>query len=133
MGRDQVDDALYGELCVDQLLQPFDQIRALGRIGDPALDDQYGLLATLGARYGKGQGVPGPDFRLLFCDLLEILRPDVPAVDDNHVFLAAGQIQVAANPVANVTGFQPAILGQHLAGSLEVPEIARHDARAPHI
>ena len=61
---------------------------------------------------------------------LDALRVVVPAVDDEHVLLAARDVQVAVGDVAEVAGTQPAVVAraaEHLARLLVVAEVTGRD------
>ena len=66
----------------------------------------------------------------LFHRPLDILRPVVLAVDDDHVLRPADDEQIAICGVAHVAGVEPAVL-QAVAGGFRVAEIGMHHGRAP--
>ena len=77
----------------------------------------------------EGNRIAGTDFRFGFRDVLDILWPDIAAANDDQVLLAAGDVQIAVQQVAQIAGIHPA---GHLNLLLRfiVAEIAVHQAGA---
>ena len=97
------------------------------------LDHHNGLLLTLGARNRERQGVSCPYFGLQFSQVLNVLRPNVTATDDNHVFFASGDDNTRSDLIGQISRIQPAVLRKDSPGALGIPKIARHNARTPEI
>ena len=53
---------------------------------------------------------------LLLGGKLKVLRPDVAAIDNNHVFFASGNKKAVFNEIAQVAGVKPSIVGQNFLG-----------------
>ncbi len=63
---------------------------------------------------------------------LQVLRPDVAAVDDDQVLGPAGDRQRAVQQVAEVAGVEPALGRQHRGGVRRPAVVAAHQAGAAH-
>ena len=81
----------------------------------------------------EGHRVAGAHFRFGFGDMLQVLRPDVAAVNDNKVFLAAGDGEYPVHQVADIAGVQPAVRIQCVAGFFRQVEVAGHHAGAAQV
>src|SRR6185436_1389954 len=68
--------------------------------------------------------------RQLFHRPLDILRPDVAAVDDDQILGPAGNDNRTFDQVAHVAGIKPTIRRDHLLGGLGLVEVASHQAWA---
>ena len=102
------------QFLADQATQPSDEIGPALVVAQAALDDQHGHFGTVRPRSRERECIAGPDLGLLLGEVLQVLRPDVPAVDDDDVFLPARDDDVLADAVTNVAGVEPAIVRQHL-------------------
>ncbi len=77
----------------DRLVQPVDQRGKHREVRLTALHDQHGQLGPVAAGHRERGCVGGTHFGLHLGQVLEILRPDVAAVDDQQILGAAGEIQ----------------------------------------
>src|SRR5207253_2853623 len=67
-------------------------------------------------------------YTTLFRSPLDVLRPDIAAIDDDQVLGTAGDDDFSVERVAQVAGVEPAVGGQNLAGGIGFAEVASHDA-----
>ena len=118
---------------MEKTLQPFPQICTLGIIGHPALYHHNRLFFSIRTGHRKGRRVPCSDFRLLFGDKLEILRPDVTAIDDNHILFSTGNKKAVFDKIAQIAGVKPSIGGQNLLGQFEIAKVTRHDTGSSNV
>jgi hypothetical protein len=91
--QDELDQDLDAELGVDLPLQPIGQQRQLGRIDLAALHDQDRDLVLVVVGDRERRRVGRPHFGLLLGQVLEVLRPDVAALDDHQVLGPTGEVE----------------------------------------
>ena len=97
------------------------------------LDHHNGLLLTLGARNRERQGVSCPYFGLQFSQVLNVLRPNVTAMDDNHVLFASGDENTLPDLIGQISRIQPTVLRKDSQRAPGITKIAGHNAGAPEI
>src|SRR6056297_3739017 len=128
--RYQFDQAGDAELGLDLLLQTLYQAGLTKWILFAALNDQHGDFGTVLGRNRECRSVLGANFGLLLGQVLQILRPDVAAVDDQQVLCTARDEKGIAGPIAHVPGIEPSVVRQGCTGRFRIVGIAGHDARA---
>ena len=64
--------------------------------------------------------------------MLEVLGPNIAAVNDDHIFFTTGNEKAATDSVSEITGVKPAIRRQDVTCGLGIFKIPRHDARSAH-
>lgn len=116
MRRHQFDVAVDAHLETHQMRQAVDERQALADIRFARLHHQHADLARLGSRHRECKSVADPGFLLMLRKILEVLRPDIAAVDDDQVFLASGDDQTAVDRVSNVAGVEPPIRAERGPG-----------------
>ena len=100
---------------MNQSVQTGDQVRPLVRIRFATLYNQDAdFLTIIRIRYRKCQCITNTNFRLMFRQVLKILRPDVTTIDNNEILFAPGNYQTAINTVTDIAGVQPAIAGKRV-------------------
>ena len=65
--------------------------------------------------------------------MFQVLRPDIAAMDNNKVFLAACNGQYAVDQITDITSVQPAVFAQSVTGFFRKVEVAGHDAGAAQV
>jgi len=127
--RQQLDVHRDAELALNARAQRMHDLFPAFFRADSALDlqnDPGRLVVFFGH---EGNRIAGTDFRLGFRDVLDILRPDIAAANDDQIFLAAGDVQIAVQQIAQIAGVHPAGHLDLLLGFV-VAEIAVHQAGA---
>src|SRR4030095_11360445 len=97
-------------------------------VANAAVDQHRRRFLAARAGDGKGGNVAGLEAGELLDRPLNILRPMIAAVDDDHVLGPADNEDVAARHIAHVAGIEPTGLHAGL-GRFRITEITVHDAR----
>ena len=128
MRRHQVHVAVDPEALVHLALQLLDQGLPGRAFGKAAFHHQHDDLLFIFGFDIEGGGFAHPDLVHFFGYLFQVLGPDVPAVHDDDVLAASGQVEVVAVHVAQVAGIQPAVFQYHPVGCFLVVQVAAHQA-----
>ena len=133
MQRHQFNETVHTHLGKDQPLQPLPQLCKLAGVLLPALYHHHYRISSIHTRYSKCQGISRAKFRLLFHNLLQVLRPDIASVDDDQIFLASRDHESRGRLVADIARVQPAIRRECLCGNFRFIEVSRHDTGCPYV
>src|SRR5690606_9230096 len=123
------DDAVHAGDRADLVADRVAQTDALIGIGYAAVDEDCRSFLAVFRRDRESGDVTMVEAGQLLHRPLDILRPVVLAVDDDHVLRPADDEQVAIGHVAHVAGVEPTI-DEALVGRFLVAEVGMHDARA---
>ena len=105
--RHQFDQALHPGDRLHLLANPLAQHAAFLGVGDAAVDQHGGRFLAILTLDREGRDIAVVEAGELFHRPLDILRPVVLAVDDDHVLRPADDEQVAVGHVAHVAGIEP--------------------------
>ena len=100
VGRQQIDSRCYAKFALDPCCQRVDKLPATFFIADPTLDLQNDFF--LGGN--KSNRIARMNFRFLFRNIFNILRPDITATNNNQIFNASGDIQITVQQITEVAG-----------------------------
>lgn len=100
VGRQQIDSRGHAKFALDPCCQRVDKLPATFFIADPTLDLQNDFF--LGGN--KSNRIARMNFRFLFRNIFNILRPDITATNNNQIFNASGDIQITVQQITEVAG-----------------------------
>ena len=100
MGRQQIDSRGHAKFALDPCRQRVDKLPATFFVADPTLDLQNDFF--LGGN--KSNRIARMNFRFLFRNIFNILRPDITATNNNQIFNASGDIQITVQQITEVAG-----------------------------
>ena len=100
VGRQQIDIRGNAKFALDPSCQRVDKLPATFFIADPTLDLQNDFF--LGGN--KSNRIARMNFRFLFRNIFNILRPDITATNNNQIFNASGDIQITVQQITEVAG-----------------------------
>ncbi len=98
VGRQRIDSRCYAKFALDPCCQRVDKLPATFFIADPTLDLQNDFF--LGGN--KSNRIARMNFRFLFRNIFNILRPDITATNNNQIFNASGDIQITVQQITEV-------------------------------
>ena len=98
-----------------------------------ALEQQDSHFLSILTGHRNSGCVPHSDPGMLLRNAFQILRPHLTAVDNQKVFFPAGDKNIVFSDIGQITGIQPAVIGQHTPGSIFIVEVAAHNTGPPDV
>ena len=92
MGRHQLNTTVQSQFLANQVFEPSHELGERGRLRFTNLDQEDRRVTSICPRGGESQSITGSDLRLPFGNVLQILRPDIAPVDDDHILGTAGDV-----------------------------------------
>ena len=125
--------AIQTQFHADQGRQATLEVGTPGRVCLTTLDQQDASLIPIRARRRESECIAYAHFRLRFGNMLQVLRPDIAAMDDDQVLLAPGDGDHAIDQVTDIPGVEPAVLRQGIGRLRREIEVPGHDAGTTHM
>src|SRR5438045_455175 len=131
--RDQLHHRSDARYSPDALANFVAEAAAFLIAADPAVDEDGRRFFARRASNRESRDVARFETGQLLDRPLDVLRPVVAAVDDDHVFRAADDEDVARRHVAHVASVEPTVAAEARLGRFLVAEVAVHHALAADI
>ncbi|MFO6484046.1 hypothetical protein ACLBR5_07770 [Escherichia coli] len=97
---EQIDSRGYAKFALDPCRQRVDKLPATFFVADPTLDLQNDFFLD----GNKSNRIARMNFRFLFRNIFNILRPDITATNNNQIFNTSGDIQITVQQITEVAG-----------------------------
>src|SRR5215510_3103133 len=109
--RNDLNETVQPEALADQPLHAMDKFSLPGRAPLTPLDDHDRHFNPIRAQYRKRARLARSYLGQFLSQMLQILSPDFPAINNDDVFLSANDHNPTFGEIANVLGVKPSVRG----------------------